>query len=116
MTLVLAAVVGLLYTLGIYLMLRRNVVRLVFGLLLLGHAANLLIFTAGGLVRGRPPIVAIGDSAPPVAVADPLPQALVLTAIVIGFAVVAFAAVLVHRVVDQTERRVLRGEVVPARS
>jgi multicomponent Na+:H+ antiporter subunit C len=102
MTLVLAITIGLLYTIGIYLMLRRNVVRLVFGLMLLGHAANLLIFTAGDLIRGRPPMVAPQSSAPPAGVADPLPQALVLTAIVIGFAVVAFAAVLVHRVVDTT--------------
>jgi len=102
MTLLLAVVIGLLYTAGIYLMLRRSVVRLVFGLVLLGHAANLLIFTAGGLVRGRPPIVAEGALSPPVGVADPIPQALVLTAIVIGFAVVAFAAVLVHRTVDET--------------
>jgi multicomponent Na+:H+ antiporter subunit C len=102
MEIALAVVIGLLYTAGVYLMLRRNVVRLVFGLVLLGHAANLLIFTAGGLVRGRPPIVPLGSAAPPPGVADPLPQALVLTAIVIGFAVVSFAAVLVHRVVDRT--------------
>ncbi len=102
MGLVLAMVVGLLYTAGVYLMLRRNVVRLVFGLVLLGHAANLLIFTVGGLVRGRPPIIEHGFHTTPAAVADPLPQALVLTAIVIGFAVVSFAAVLVHRVIDRT--------------
>lgn len=102
MNLLLAVVIGLLYTAGIYLMLRRSVVRLVFGLVLLGHAANLLIFTAGGLVRGRPPIIAEGALSPPSGVADPMPQALVLTAIVIGFAVVAFAAVLVHRTVDET--------------
>jgi multicomponent Na+:H+ antiporter subunit C len=102
MVLALAVVVGLLYAAGVYLLLRRNVVRLVFGLVLLGHAANLLIFTAGGLVRGHPPIAPPLSPAPPPPVADPLPQALVLTAIVIGFAVVAFAAVLVHRVVDST--------------
>jgi multicomponent Na+:H+ antiporter subunit C len=102
MEVALAVVVGLLYAAGAYLLLRRNVVRLVFGLLLLGHAANLLIFTAGGLIRGRPPIAAPGAVAPAAATADPLPQALVLTAIVIGFAVVSFAAVLVHRVVDTT--------------
>lgn len=102
MTLAMAVVIGLLYACGIYLMLRRNVVRLVFGLVLLGHAANLLIFTAGGLSRGGPPIAADGALAPPPGVADPVPQALVLTAIVIGFAVVSFAAVLVHRVVDTT--------------
>jgi multicomponent Na+:H+ antiporter subunit C len=102
MLMAVAVVIGLLYTAGLYLMLRRNVVRLVFGLILLGHAANLLIFTAGGLIRGRPPIVPVGSSSLPPTVADPLPQALVLTAIVIGFAVVAFAAVLVHRVIDRT--------------
>jgi multicomponent Na+:H+ antiporter subunit C len=102
MVVVLAIVVGVLYTAGVYLMLRRNVVRLVFGLVLLGHAANLLIFAAGGLVRGRPPIVAADALTAPHGVADPLPQALVLTAIVIGFAVVSYAAVLVHSVVDRT--------------
>jgi multicomponent Na+:H+ antiporter subunit C len=99
---VLAFVIAFLYTAGIYLMLRRSVVRLVFGLVLLGHAANLLIFSAGGLVRGTPPIVPVGATVPPPGSADPIPQALVLTAIVIGFAVVAFAAVLVHRVIDRT--------------
>jgi multicomponent Na+:H+ antiporter subunit C len=102
MTSILAVVIGLLYTSGVYLMLRRNVVRLVFGLVLLGHAANLLIFTVGGLVRGRPPIVPENTVGLTSGVADPIPQALVLTAIVIGFAVVAFAAVLVHRAVDRT--------------
>jgi multicomponent Na+:H+ antiporter subunit C len=102
MTSILAVVIGLLYTSGVYLMLRRNVVRLVFGLVLLGHAANLLIFTVGGLVRGRPPIVPENAVGLTPGVADPIPQALVLTAIVIGFAVVAFAAVLVHRAVDRT--------------
>ena len=95
-----AVLVGALYAAAVYLLLRRNVVKLVFGLVLLGHAANLLIFTAGGLVRGAPPLAAVGATAPPAGVADPVPQALVLTAIVIGFAVVAFAAVLVRRVVE----------------
>jgi multicomponent Na+:H+ antiporter subunit C len=99
MLLVLALLVGLLYATALYLMLRRNMVKLIFGLVLLGHAANLLIFTAGGLVRAGAPVAAEGMAAPPVGVADPVPQALVLTAIVIGFAVVAFAAVLVRRVV-----------------
>jgi multicomponent Na+:H+ antiporter subunit C len=102
MILVLALLIGGLYAAGIYLLLRRNVVRIIFGLILLGHAANLLIFTVGGLVRGAPALVAEGAAAPPPGVADPVPQALVLTAIVIGFAVVAFAAVLVKRVVVTT--------------
>jgi multicomponent Na+:H+ antiporter subunit C len=80
------------------MLLRRSLVRLVFGLVLLGHAANLLIFTLGGLERGAAPIVAEGATALPAGHADPLPQALVLTAIVIGFALVAFASILVQRV------------------
>ena len=92
-----ALVIGGLYATAIYLMLRRNIIKLIFGLMLLGHASNLLIFTAGGLVRARPPLVAEGATAPAAGVAEPVPQALVLTAIVIGFAIVAFAAVLLHR-------------------
>ena len=99
MLLVLATLVGVLYGCALYLMLRRNMVKLIFGLVLLGHAANLLIFTAGGLVRAGAPVVRDGTVAPPPGVADPIPQALVLTAIVIGFAVVAFGAVLVRRIV-----------------
>jgi multicomponent Na+:H+ antiporter subunit C len=94
----LAFVIGGLYAVALYLMLRRNIVQLIFGLLILGPATNLLIFTVGGLVRARAPIVPDGATAPPPGVADPLPQALVLTAIVIGFALTAFAAVLVKRV------------------
>jgi multicomponent Na+:H+ antiporter subunit C len=92
---VMAWVVGGLYAAGIYLLLRRSVVKLLIGLALLGHGANLLIFTAGRLTRGSPPLAAPETAAPPVPYVDPLPQALVLTAIVIGFGVLAFALVLV---------------------
>jgi multicomponent Na+:H+ antiporter subunit C len=93
---VLAIVVGALFAVAVYLMLRRSIVKLIIGLGFLGHAANLLIFTAGGLRRSAPLIPADGALAPQ-AVADPVPQALILTAIVIGFAVSAFAIVLVKR-------------------
>ncbi len=99
MTLMMALLVGVLYAVGVYLLLRRNIVRVVFGLVVLGHAANLLIFTAGGLVRAGAPLAEVGAAAPPPGSGDPVPQALVLTAIVIGFAVVSFAAVLVKRAV-----------------
>jgi multicomponent Na+:H+ antiporter subunit C len=79
-------------------MLRRSVVKLIIGISLLGHAANLLIFTIAGLTRARPPLIT--DAAKNSGLADPLPQALILTAIVIGFAVQAFAVVLIHRVVQ----------------
>lgn len=98
MFVIFAIVIGALFTAGTYLMLRRSVVRLIFGLVLLGHGANLLIFVAGGLRRGAPALVADGATTLAPGHADPVPQALVLTAIVIGFAVVAFAAVLVQRV------------------
>lgn len=93
----LAIVVGCLYAAGIYMMLRRSLFKLILGLVLLSHGANLLIFTVGGLTRGRPPIAPPDATQPPTPSADPLPQALILTAIVIGFAVLAFSLVLFHR-------------------
>jgi multicomponent Na+:H+ antiporter subunit C len=97
MATLLAIVVGSLYAAGIYMMLRRSLFKLVLGLVLLSHGANLLIFTVGGLTPGRPPVVSPGATAPTAPWADPLPQALILTAIVIGFAVLAFSLALFHR-------------------
>lgn len=98
MEVVLALAAGVLYAAGIYLMLRRRLAQLIIGLGLLSNGTNLLIFTAGGLTRARPPVVPAGATvlAPPYA--DPVPQALVLTAIVIGFGLLAFLLVLAHRV------------------
>lgn len=98
MELLLALASGVLYAAGIYLMLRRRLAQLIIGLSLLSNGTNLLIFTAGGLTRGRPPVIPQGAEtlAPPYA--DPVPQALVLTAIVIGFGLLAFSLVLAHRV------------------
>src|SRR4029079_16387904 len=96
MATLLAVVVGCLYAAGIYMMLRRSLFKLVLGLVLLSHGANLLIFTVGGLARGRPPVVPPGATAPAAPYADPLPQSLILTAIVIGFAVLAFSLPLFH--------------------
>ncbi len=95
----LAIIVGVLYSAGIYMMMRRSVVKLIIGLALLSHAANLLIFTGAGIVREKAPIISkfqetVSNNA------DPLPQALVLTAIVISFGVLAFALVLTHRAVE----------------
>ena len=98
----LAGLVGVLVATGVYMMLRRSLVKFLFGFVLLGHAANLSVFTLGGLKRGISPIVPVGGSAPAADHADPLPQALVLTAIVIGFAVVAFLAVLIRRTVEES--------------
>ncbi len=94
---VMAVAIGLLYAAAIFLMLRRSIVKLVIGLMLLSNAANLLIFTSAGMTRGAPPLIPEGMQAPAGMVADPLPQAVVLTAIVIAFGVLAFAVVLIRR-------------------
>ena len=96
MTVWLAVVIGVLYAAGVYMLLRRSLFKLVLGLVLLSHGANLLIFTAAGVTRAEPPIVpaARPDDLPET---DPLPQALILTAIVINFGVLAFTLVLFHR-------------------
>jgi multicomponent Na+:H+ antiporter subunit C len=102
MTLLLALAVGTLYAGGIYMMMRRSIVKLIIGLALLSHAANLLIFTVSGLTRGRPPLVPESGVARFEAMADPLPQALILTAIVISFGVLAFALALLHQTYKST--------------
>ena len=97
MIFVLATVIGVLWAASIYMLLRRSIVRLLIGLVLLGHAANLLLITAAGPQPRVPPIVPSGHHDVAVPVADPLPQALVLTAIVISFGLTAFAVGLVRR-------------------
>lgn len=93
-----AVLAGWLFAVGLYLLLSRNLVRLLFGLGLISHSANLLIFVSAGLTRGRPPLVGEGGLTL-AAAADPLPQALILTAIVISFGVFAFALILVRRTI-----------------
>lgn len=90
-----AIAVGALVTAGVYLLSRRGALPLVLGFVLLGHAANLVLLSAGGTDRREPPI--IGPDLDPGATADPLPQAFVLTAIVITFGVTVFLLALVAR-------------------
>lgn len=94
MSLLYAGVVGLMFAVAIYLLLRDSLIDQIFGLIVLSHAANLFVFGAGRLLEGKPPIL---NGAPTQQIADPLSQALVLTAIVIGFGVIAFATLLVVR-------------------
>lgn len=98
MELALAIVAGVLYATGLYLMLRRRLAQLIVGLSLLANGSNILIFTAAGLTRARPPIADAQTGRLTAPFADPVPQSLVLTAIVIGFGVLAFALVLARRV------------------
>ncbi len=92
MILAMAVTVAVLYGAGAYLMLQRNLSRIVIGLAVLGHGANLLLLMAGGRA-GRAPLVGSGTGP----ASDPLPQALALTAIVITFGVSAYLLALAYR-------------------
>lgn len=98
MELVLAIIIGFLYAMGIFLILRRSLVKLIIGLILIGNGINLLIFLMGGLNRGNPPIIESSSKILHNSDVDPVPQALVLTAIVISFGLQSFAIVLIKRV------------------
>ena len=86
----LALIIGVLTACGVYLALRGRTFPVVLGLTFLSYAVNLFLFAMGRLAIGRPPIITEAATA----YTDPLPQALVLTAIVIGFAMTAFVIIL----------------------
>lgn len=101
MSIALAAGAAVLFGVGTYLVLTRTLTRVVIGLALLAHGANLVLLASGGRA-GRPPVVdgpgeSLVSAANPAGVADPLPQALALTAIVISFGVTAFLLTLAYR-------------------
>lgn len=85
----LASAIGLLTAIGLYLMLRQRSFPVILGLTFLSYAVNLFLFASGRLARNAPPIIGTSDS-----YADPLPQALVLTAIVISFGMTAVIMIL----------------------
>jgi multicomponent Na+:H+ antiporter subunit C len=93
----LAILAGALVAGGIYLLLSQHLVRMLFGLVLLSNAVNLVIFAAGGLEHSAPPLIGSGQSLLSQPAANALPQALILTAIVIGFALLTFMFVLFYR-------------------
>lgn len=97
MELIISIVAGTLLAASFYLLMRQNLLRFVIGLIILGNAVNLLIFTMGRLTRARPPVIPKGQKMLEGAYANPLPQALILTAIVISFGLLAFTLVLVYR-------------------
>ena len=100
---IIAVLVGVLMAATVYLMLSRNFVRFIFGLALLSHAANLVLFASGGMTRARPPLIAAGASQPLPDVANAVPQALMLTAIVISFSLLTFTLVLAFRTYQELE-------------
>lgn len=89
--------IGLFFTVAVYLMLSKQLVRILLGIAILGNAVNMLIFTNGRLSREVPPLIPEHLYTPETATANPLPQALVLTAIVISFSFFAFLLVLAFR-------------------
>jgi multicomponent Na+:H+ antiporter subunit C len=92
-----ALFIGFLVAAAVFSLLRRSVFRLIIGLMFLSQAANLIVFTAGGLVAGESAVIPGDQTVLSPTAADPLPQALVLTAIVIGFGMLAFAIALIYR-------------------
>ncbi len=105
-----AAVIGILVACGVYLLLRPRTFSVVLGYALLSYAINLFLFVMGRLTTGQPPVITPQATG----YADPLPQALVLTAIVIGFGMTAFLTVLALRALgdldtDQVDGKDERG-------
>jgi multicomponent Na+:H+ antiporter subunit C len=93
MEILMSITVGVLFMVGTYMILTKSLLRVILGLVLLSHGAHLLLLTMAGLKKGAPPL--LGEQA--TYYADPLPQALILTAIVISFGVTAFMLVLAYR-------------------
>ena len=90
-----ALLVGVMFACATYLFLDRSFVKILFGFVILSHAGNLLVLSMSGRPDGREAPVVMGLDKPMV---DPLPQALILTAIVIGFGVTAYLVMLLYRI------------------
>ena len=93
----LAVLIAVFFAVSIYLLLSKHVIRILLGVAILGNGVNLLIFTSGRLTREIPPIIPDDLAVSVIPTANPLPQALVLTAIVISFSFFAFLLVLGYR-------------------
>lgn len=109
MELVVAIVIGVLFTAAIYLILSKSLLRIIIGTALISHGTHLLVLMMGGLGGTTPPVITDGASD----YVDPLPQALILTAIVISFGVTAFILVLSYKTYSkhQTDNmELLRGD------
>lgn len=90
--------VGTLFAVSLYFILHRHLFKVILGLILFGLATNLFLYVVGGVTRGSSAIITKGEEVAAEPFADPVPQALLLTAIVIGFGIQAFAIVLIRRV------------------
>jgi multicomponent Na+:H+ antiporter subunit C len=106
MTLLLSFSLSLVVAWGVLLLLSRDLYRVIIGLSVLGSAVNLIVFMSGRPGSLIPPVIEAGSQQLPAAAANPLPQALVLTAIVIGFALLCFALVLAANLARRGEQAV----------
>ena len=102
MNTLLAILIGALAGTSVYCLLRRSLMKLIIGIALLGQSVNLLVFGASGLKSNKPPIIDAADKTLQSGTTDPLPQALVLTAIVIGFGLIAFSLALIYQTYQAT--------------
>jgi multicomponent Na+:H+ antiporter subunit C len=93
MIVVLAVLVGVLFAVATYFFLKRSIVKMVFGIIMMSYATNLMLFLTGDLDQRELPILHLARDP----IADPIPQALILTAIVIGFGILAFTLTLAYR-------------------
>ncbi|OFZ19121.1 MAG: hypothetical protein A2X94_10250 [Bdellovibrionales bacterium GWB1_55_8] len=93
----LAVTAGILFAIGFYLVLQEHLLKLIFGISILSNAANLVIFATGRMTRGTPPIIPETKGGLSTSFANPLPEALILTAIVISFGLLAFLVALAYR-------------------
>lgn len=96
MEILLSILIGLLFTVGVYMVLRRSILKFIIGIIFISNATNLLVFLSAGITKGIPAFVDESVKSETI-VADPLPQALVLTAIVIGFGLVVFSLALKYK-------------------
>lgn len=101
MEIFIAILVGVLYAAGVYMLLRRSIVKFIIGIIFMSNATNLLVFLSAGLVQGSPVFVN-KDTVDTSHLADPTPQALVLTAIVIGLGMVVFILALKYKYFEIT--------------
>lgn len=99
MEIIISILAGLLFTIGIYNILQKQFLRIIIGTGLISHGAHLFILTMGELKRGQPPILTEGVTN----YTDPLPQALILTSIVISFGVTSLLVVLSYRTAKEND-------------
>ncbi|WP_404453108.1 Na(+)/H(+) antiporter subunit C [Virgibacillus necropolis] len=99
MEIIICILAGLLFATGIYNLLQKQLLRIIIGTALLSHGAHLFILTMGKLKRGKPPIIEEGVTD----YTDPLPQALILTSIVISFGITSLLLALAYRAANDNE-------------